>query len=304
MYLMNQNNNNTKKSALGKGLSALLENTDTDITSKADITGSPTIVGAIANIDVEKIEANPFQPRTDFDKEALQELSSSIKEHGVIQPVTVRKLGYDKYQLISGERRLKASKIAGLRVIPAYIRIANDQAMLEMAIVENIQRENLNAIEIAISYKRLIDECNLTQEELSERVGKNRSTVTNYLRLLKLPPEIQIGIRDGLLTMGHARALVNIDDIATQLDLYKQIIKNELSVRQAEDMARTQSRKKRPEKTTEEPLSPDFKKIRDVLSGKFETKIDLKSSKSGKGKIIIPFHSYDDLSRVLEMLNY
>ena len=298
------NINNNKKSALGKGLSALLENTDTDITSKADITGSPTIVGAIANIDVEKIEANPFQPRTDFDKEALAELSSSIREHGVIQPVTVRKLGYDKYQLISGERRLKASKMAGLKVIPAYIRIANDQAMLEMAIVENVQRENLNAIEIAISYKRLIDECNLTQEQLSERIGKNRSTITNYLRLLKLPPEIQIGLRDGLLTMGHARTLINVDDIATQLSLYKQIINNELSVRQAEDITRTGTRKKSGSKTEDEPLSADFKKIRDVLSSKFETKIDLKTTKSGKGKIVIPFHSYDDLSRVLEMLNY
>lgn len=294
---------NNKKSALGKGLSALLENSDTDITSKADFTGSPTIVGAIANIDVEKIEANPFQPRTDFDRHALEELSASIKEHGVIQPVTVRKLGYDKYQLISGERRLKASKIAGLRVIPAYIRIANDQAMLEMAIIENVQRENLNAIEIAMSYKRLIDECNLTQDQLSERIGKNRSTITNYLRLLKLPPEIQIGIRDGLVTMGHARALINVDDIATQLYLYKQIVKNEWSVRQAEQMARS-DRRKPVIKNTEEPLSADFKKIRDVLSSRFETKIDLTSDKSGKGKIVIPFNSYDDLSRVLEMLNY
>lgn len=295
---------NNKKSALGKGLSALLENTDTDITSKADITGSPTIVGAIANIDIEKIEANPFQPRTDFDKEALEELSSSINEHGVIQPVTVRKLGYDKYQLISGERRLKASKLAGLKVIPAYIRIANDQAMLEMAIVENVQRENLNAIEIALSYKRLIDECNLTQEQLSERIGKNRTTITNYLRLLKLPPEIQIGIRDGLVTMGHARALINIDDVAMQLSLYKQIISNELSVRQTEDMARFNGKRVTTEKSRPEPVTPEFKKIQDVLSSKFETRVDLKANKAGKGKIVIPFHSYDDLSRVLEMLNY
>lgn len=293
-----------KKSALGKGLSALLENTDTDITSKADITGSPTIVGAIANIEVEKIETNPFQPRTDFDKDALEELSASIKEHGVIQPVTVRKLGYDKYQLISGERRLKASKMAGLRVIPAYIRIANDQAMLEMAIVENVQRENLNAIEIALSYKRLIDECNLTQEQLSDRIGKNRTTITNYLRLLRLPPEIQIGIRDGLVTMGHARALINVDDVVMQLSLYKQIISSELSVRQTEDMARFNGKIKTSQKARPEPMLPEFKKIQDVLSGKFETKVDLKANKSGKGKIVIPFHSYDDLSRVLEMLNY
>ena len=298
------NINNNKKSALGKGLSALLENSDTDITSKGDITGSPTIVGAIANIEIEKIETNPFQPRTDFDKEALAELSDSIKEHGVIQPVTVRKLGYDKYQLISGERRLRASKLAGLKVIPSYIRIANDQAMLEMAIVENVQRENLNAIEIAISYKRLIDECSLTQEQLSERIGKNRSTITNYLRLLKLPPEIQIGIRDGLITMGHARAIINVDDIATQLSMYKQIVNNELSVRQTETMARTDGKKSISTKTPAQPLTPEFKKIQEVLSSKFETKIDLKASKSGKGKIVIPFYSYDDLSRVLEMLNY
>lgn len=297
----------SKKSALGKGLSALLQNEDTDVTSKADISGAPTVVGAVANIPVDKIEANPFQPRTNFEAEALQELSDSIKEQGIIQPVTVRKMGYDKYQLISGERRLKASKMAGLETIPAYIRIANDQAMLEMALVENIQRENLDAIEIAISYKRLLDECSLTQEQLSDRVSKNRSTVTNYLRLLKLPPEIQIGIRDNKITMGHARALINIDDIATQIALYKEIIDSEHSVRKAEEMARdaNSSRKfKKGDKQLKLKLSPELNRVQRDLSNKLETKIEIKSNAKGKGKLIIPFNNDDDFNRILEFFDY
>ena len=194
----------TKKSALGKGLSALLENADTDVTSKTGVPGSAGVVGSVAQIQLDQIEANPFQPRVDFDKEMLQELADSILQQGIIQPITVRKLGYDKYQIISGERRFKASKLAGLTTIPAYIRVANDQGMLEMALVENIQRQDLNALEVAISYKRLLEECALTQEELSTRVGKNRSTVTNFLRLLRLPPQIQASIRDGGLSMGQA----------------------------------------------------------------------------------------------------
>ena len=263
-----------KRNALGKGLSALLENPETDITTKSDLGGSSAIVGAVANIAIDKIEANPFQPRSNFDAEALQELSESIKEQGIIQPVTVRKLGYDKYQLISGERRYKASVMAGLKFIPAFIRIANDQAMLEMALVENIQRENLNAIEIAISYKRLIDECSITQEELCTRVGKNRTTVTNYLRLLKLPPEIQIGIRDNKITMGHARAIVNVNDVVAQLRIYNEIISNELSVRKVEDIARTisgtqkQGSKKKDSKSN---LTFEYKRIQDKLCSKFET---------------------------------
>ncbi|PKP01587.1 MAG: chromosome partitioning protein ParB, partial [Bacteroidetes bacterium HGW-Bacteroidetes-9] len=200
---------NPKKKALGRGLSAILESPETDITS-TDISGS-FVAGAIASLPVAQIEPNPFQPREDFDPEALNDLASSIKEQGIIQPITVRKMGYDKYQLISGERRLKASKLAGIEEIPCYIRIANDQQMLEMALVENIQRESLNALEIAISYQRLIDECELTQDELSQRVGKNRTTISNYIRLLKLPAELQVSIRDGKITMGHARALINID---------------------------------------------------------------------------------------------
>ena len=224
-----------KKRALGRGLDALLQSPETDITSR-DISGS-YVAGAIAEIDINLIEANPFQPRTEFDETALQELANSIKEQGVIQPVTVRKLGYNKYQLISGERRWRASKLAGLNKIPVFIRIANDEQMLELALIENIHRENLNAIEVAISYQRLIDECNMTQEEVSEKVGKSRSAVTNFLRLLKLPAEVQIAIRDGHISMGHARALINIDDKEQQLKLLQQIVEEEMNVRQTEELA-------------------------------------------------------------------
>ena len=296
----------SKKSALGKGLSALLQSEDTNVTSKSDFAGNSTVVGAVATISVDKIEANPFQPRTNFEAVALQELSDSIREQGIIQPVTVRKLGYDKYQLISGERRLKASKMAGMEYIPAYIRIANDQAMLEMALVENIQRENLDAIEIAISYKRLIDECSLTQEQLSDRVSKNRSTVTNYLRLLKLPPDIQIGIRDNKITMGHARALINIDDVATQIALYKEIIDSEHSVRKAEEMARdaNSNRKSKGEKQLKLKLSPELNRVQKELTGKLETKVEIKANAKGKGKIVIPFENDDDFNRILEFFDY
>ncbi|HQW23059.1 MAG TPA: ParB/RepB/Spo0J family partition protein, partial [Bacteroidia bacterium] len=220
-----------KKSALGKGLSALLESNDTDVTSNLSPAATGGVVGSIAQIPLEQIEPNPFQPRVDFDDTALGELAASIKEQGIIQPITVRKLGYDKYQIISGERRYKASKLGGLKTIPAYIRVANDQGMLEMAIVENIQRQDLNSLEVALSYKRLIDECGLTQEELSERLGKNRSTVTNFLRLLKLPPDIQASVRDGKISMGHARAILGVDDIDKQLYIYREILNKNLSVR-------------------------------------------------------------------------
>ena len=218
-----------KKRGLGRGLDAILQSPETDITS-ADISGN-YVAGAIAQIDIDKIETNPFQPRTDFDETALSELSESIKKQGVIQPVTVRKMGYDKYQLISGERRLRASKMAGLKQIPVFIRVANDEQMLEMALIENIHRENLNAIEVAISYQRLLEECKLTQDQLSEKVGKDRSTVANFLRLLKLPAEIQIAIRDGYITMGHARALVNISDRTRQLIILKRIIDEDAEFR-------------------------------------------------------------------------
>ncbi|MDA8895638.1 ParB/RepB/Spo0J family partition protein, partial [Flavobacteriales bacterium] len=223
-----------QKKALGRGLSAILSNPNTDITHSKNSTDTNTPLGSIGSLLLTTIEVNPFQPRSHFDQTALHELADSIKELGVVQPITVRKLGYDKYQLISGERRFRASKIAGLTKIPAYVRIANDQEMLEMALVENIQRQDLDAIEIALSYKLLQDECKLTQEKLSERVGKKRSTVSNYLRLLNLNPIVQAGIRDKMISMGHARTLVAIEDEEAQLELYKAILTDHLSVRQTE----------------------------------------------------------------------
>jgi ParB family chromosome partitioning protein len=297
-----------KRNALGKGLSALLENSDTDITSKNSVSeGTSAVAGSVANIPVDQVESNPFQPRTDFEEEALIELSESIKEQGIIQPITVRKLGYDKYQLISGERRLKASRLAGLKSIPAYIRIANDQNMLEMALVENIQRQDLNAIEIAISYKRLTDECSLTQEELSTRVGKNRTTVTNYMRLLRLPPEIQVSIRDGKITMGHARAILGIEDLTKQLSVYRDILSKQLSVREVEDLARANGNNSTGSKASSPAgnnLSFEFTKIQNVLSSHFGTKIQLKRNGNGSGRISIPFDNDEDLNRILELLNY
>lgn len=297
----------SKKPALGRGLSALLENASTDITTKTQVDGELRIVGSISSIPIEQIEANPFQPRTKFDVEAIEELAESIKQLGIIQPVTVRKLGYDKYQLISGERRFRASQLAGLKEIPAYIRIANNQAMLEMALVENVQRENLDAIEIAISMKRLISECNLTQENLSERIGKKRTTVTNFLRLLKLPAEIQMAIRKKAISMGHARALVNIDDEKQQLEICNAIIENGLSVRQAEDMSRgftPQTRKltKATKVAKQRGISFSQQKIKNDLSSFFKINVELSANKKGKGKIVIPFASEQELENIVELL--
>jgi ParB family chromosome partitioning protein len=292
-----------KKSALGRGLSALLENADTDVTSKA---GTEGVVGSVAHILLSQIEPNPFQPRTEFDEDALAELTASIKEQGIIQPITVRKMGYDKYQIISGERRFKASKRAGLTSVPAYIRVANDQGMLELALVENIQRHDLNALEVALSYKRLIDECSLTQEMLSERVGKNRTTITNFLRLLKLPPEIQTAIRNGSLSMGHARALTGVDDPIKQMHMFREIVDRQLSVRDAESIARESGNKSpvNKKKQQKEQLSFEFTKIQNILSSHFGSKISLQRSKTGNGKISIPFQNDEDLNRILELLNY
>jgi ParB family chromosome partitioning protein len=299
-----------KKNALGRGLSALLENASTDITTKASSPSEAVLAGGISSIPFEKIEANPFQPRTYFEEEALKELAASIKEHGIIQPVTLRKLGNDKYQLISGERRFRASQLAGLKEIPAYVRIANDQSMLEMALVENIQRENLDAIEVAISFKRLIDECNLTQEELSQKVGKNRSTVTNFLRLLKLPALIQVGIRTKQISMGHARALISIEDENKQIEIFKAIIENDLSVRQTEELAREGKKSTNIEKKVvdkkvkDEPiLSFEHRKIVDDLKHQFNTDVHLSISENGKGKLTFSFSSKEDLQRILDILN-
>lgn len=298
-----------KRNALGRGLSALLENANTDITN-TQLEGEGKVVGAVANIEISKIETNPFQPRTNFEEDALNELAASIKEHGIIQPITVRKLGYDKYQLISGERRFRASQLAGLTSLPAYIRIANDEAMLEMALVENIQREQLDAIEVAISYKRLIDECDLTQEQLSQKVSKQRSTITNYLRLLKLPVEIQLAIRNGDVTMGHARALINIDNEDKQLDIYNQIVLNSLSVREVEDLARGVKTeiKSGEAKSTEKVSSKATLSVEQLnfvndLRAVFNTKVQISKEASGKGKIVIPFKSDNDLKRILDLLD-
>jgi ParB family transcriptional regulator, chromosome partitioning protein len=297
----------TKRNALGKGLSALLESASTDITNNNQRLGVEpgAVVGSVSNIPVARIEANPFQPRTHFEEQALQELSESIKLHGIIQPVTVRKMGYDKFQLISGERRFRASQLAGLETIPAYVRVANDQAMLEMALVENIQRENLDAIEIAISYKRLIDECSLTQEELAEKVSKQRSTVTNYLRLLKLPPVVQLGIREKSITMGHARALINVEKQSDMEELYHRIMEEDLSVRDVEELARD-VKKIEPRikhKNLTGNLDDKFRDKIKSLSKQYNSKIELKSNMQGQGKLIIPFGNEDDLERLLDALD-
>lgn len=293
---------NNKRNALGKGLGALLQNPETDITSRSTQTSESGLVGSISEITIESIQANPFQPRTHFEEEALRELADSIHEMGLIQPVTVRKMGYDQYQLISGERRFRASQLAGLTTIPAYIRIANDQAMLEMALVENIQREELDAIEISLAYQRLIDEVKLTQEEVSEKVAKKRSTVSNYLRLLKLPPEIQMGIRQRKISMGHARALINIEDPRQQLNLFNQIISNELSVRQVEEAVREKKYSSASKKGSSILLPEALNEAISALKNRLEAKVDLKADSKGKGHLNIRFNSAEELERLLAKL--
>jgi len=295
------NNSKLKKRGLGRGLEAILQSPDTDITS-VDISGN-YVAGAIAELEIKKIEANPFQPRTDFDDMSLRELAASIKTQGVIQPVTVRKLGFDKYQLISGERRLRASLLAGIERIPAFIRVANDEQMLEMALIENIHRENLNAIEIAISYQRLIDECAVTQEILSERIGKNRTTITNYLRLLKLPPEVQIALRDGHITMGHARAIINVEDDTKRLIILQKIIENELNVRQVEALVRNLNNPVSAKKETEKQVIPErFRLAGNKLGDLFATKVEVKRNSKGKGALILNFGSDQEFDRLMELI--
>lgn len=292
----------TKRSrGLGKGLSALLENRDTDITSTTPV--KPVLAGSVSNVKVEQIEVNPFQPRQEFDRESLAELAASIETYGIIQPLTVRKMGYDKFQLISGERRFRAAQMAALTEVPVFVRIADDQAMLEMALVENIQRHDLDAIEVALSYQRLIDECGLTQEGMAEKVGKKRTTITNYLRLLKLPPEIQLGLRKNLITMGHARALVNAGSTAEQLAAFEKIVEEQLSVRDTELLTGAKAKSKRKSGGADEPLSFGHQKLREDLSEKFGTKIALKMAKKGNGQIVIPFNNPDDLARIAEILD-
>ena len=289
----------TKKQALGRGLSALLKDTP-NINSATD-KNAEKLVGSIIELALESVDVNPFQPRTYFDEEALRELASSIKELGVIQPITVRKLEGNKFQLVSGERRFRASKLIGNKTIPAYIRLANDQEMLEMALVENIQRKNLDPIEVALSYQRLIDEIQLTQEELSTRVGKKRSTVTNYLRLLKLDPILQTGMRDGFISMGHGRAMINVENTEDQLAIYEKILREKLSVRQTEEFVK--SLKAGTLAKTKKKVVPTFIKssLKDI-NEYFGHKVDITVSSSGKGKISIPFHSEEDFNRIKNLL--
>jgi len=305
-----------RKTGLGKGLSALLNDNDdrrheqdeqsvsAEYASQSPTGGSST--GSIGHVKISEIEINPFQPRTDFDADALEELAESIKLQGLIQPITVRRMSSNSYQLISGERRLRASKIAGLKTIPAYIRTADDQQMLEMALIENIQRENLNAIEVALSFQRMIDECNLRQDELGERVSKNRSTVTNYLRLLKLPPSIQASIRDNQISMGHARALISVPEVEKQLFIHQEILNKGLSVRKVEELVRAlQEEKPSSNKQKAKGHSFQFQKIEDDLATKFATRVKLNvNADKGKGTIQIPFNSEDDLNRILELLDW
>lgn len=293
-----------KKQALGRGLSALLKETKADITSASD-KNADKVVGNILEIELDLIEVNPFQPRTYFNEEALQELAGSITELGVIQPITVRKLEGNKFQLVSGERRFRASKLIGNKTVPAYIRIANDQEMLEMALVENIQRKDLDPIEVALSYQRLIDEIDLTQEEMSKRVGKKRSTISNYLRLLKLDPIVQTGIRDGFLSMGHGRALINIENSEDQLGVYEKIIQQKLSVRQTEQLVKSMKEgvDTTPQKISKKIETPQFLSTGiKTFSEYFGHKIDVKLSGEDKGKIIIPFHSEEDFNRLKKLL--
>ncbi len=287
--------NSKKVPALGRGLGALLKNADTDIT-----TSDNQPVGGISMIQIGNIEANPFNPRTSFEKEALDQLSSSILEHGIIQPLTVRKMGRNNYQLISGERRFKAAQMAQLTEIPCYIRIANDQSMLEMALVENIQRENLNAIEVAQSYQRLISECDLTQEQLSGKISKSRSDIANHLRLLKLLPEVQAAVRDRRISMGHARALVAIDNPEEQLALFHKIVKEELSVRSTEALSKkgnSSSEKRRPNEISSIDLATALH-----LSDRFQTKVKVSGTQKGKGNIVIHFSSEKEYQRITKLL--
>ncbi len=294
----------TRKQALGRGLSALLKDPENDIKSVAD-KNADKVVGNIVELELDAIEVNPFQPRSNFNDEALQELASSIRELGVIQPITVRKLDFNKYQLVSGERRYRASKLVGLETIPSYIRIANDQESLEMALVENIQRQDLDPIEIALSYQRLIEEIELTQEKLSDRVGKKRSTITNYLRLLRLDPIIQTGIRDGFISMGHGRTLVNIERREDQLEIYEQIIGGSLSVRQTEELVRKyHDTGKITKKAVSEvkDKAPFIVQSEKTLSEFLDTPVSTKTSDNDKGKVTISFQSREELERIIKLI--
>ena len=285
----------SKKNALGKGLGALLENAKTDITSKSG-NNLNAQAGLISRINIASITPNPFQPRIDFERESLLELTDSIKEHGIIQPITVRKIGRDNFQIISGERRYQACKIAKINEIPCYIRIANDEEMLEMAIVENIQRKNLNAIEIGLSYQRLIDECNLTHEQLSLKLSKNRSTISNFLRLLKLPIEVQKALRDSKITMGHARALLSFNSETEILNAFEKIISESLNVRETEGM----NPKKKFRKKENVVLTRYELRMENNISFQLKSKVRIKKNIKGKGQLVISFKNQDQLNEILD----
>jgi len=300
---VNMSNPKQNKDALGKGIRSLLQSIDADLkTGSGELKSS--VVEAVANfqrIPVGDIEPNPRQPRKDFDEAALQELAHSIKLHDLVQPITVSGLANGKFMLISGERRLRASKLAGLKDIPAYIRKANDQQLLELALLENLQREDLNAMEIALSYKRMMEELNHTQEEVAERMGKERSTVANYIRLLRLPPDIQAAVRKNIISMGHARALINVDTVDKQLYIFKEITKQGLSVRQTEDLVR-KLYKTGVNNSVKQQVPAAFKKIEDNLASHFSAKVKLNHSKKGSGTIMIEYYSIHDLNKILEQM--
>ena len=295
------------KKVLGRGLAALLSDAKNDINSASD-EGASKIVGKTAEIDIQTISANPFQPRTQFSEEHLEELAASIRQFGVIQPITVRKTGFNSFQLISGERRFRAARLAGLTHIPAYIRLANDQEMLEMALIENIQRRDLDPSEVATSFRQLIDSCHLTQEQMSERVGKKRSTITNYLRLLRLEPVIQAGMRDGILSMGHGRALINVDDPDAQMRIYQKIVEGSLSVRQTEKLVkdyqegRLDDKKPEGQKADATALPQERAEAAKSLGETLQAKIDVRVNAKGRGRIVIPFSSREDFERLKNLL--
>jgi len=290
--------NTVKKSPLGRGLGALIEGVEKEVLEKK--------VEVNLQIDINSIDSNPFQPRTRFDAQALEELAASIRQLGIVQPLTVRETGDGRFQLIAGERRLRAARIAGLTNVPAYVRTADDTAMLEMALVENIQREDLDAMEVAITYQRLIEECSLTQEQLSDRVGKQRSTVANYLRLLRLPAEIQLGIRNRSLTMGHARTLVNIEDPTKQINIFYHVIQEDLSVRATEDLVRhfqSQAAKDPAKEDKRKKLNSEYGELAGQLSKLFASEVQFRINEKGRGKIVIPFSDNDEMERIIALLD-
>jgi ParB family chromosome partitioning protein len=293
------------KDALGKGIRSLLQSIDSDLKNNAGQLKPQAVEAAtgVIRLPLENIETNPKQPRRDFDEQALQELAQSIKLHDIIQPITVSRLQGNQYRLISGERRLRAAKIAGIKDIPAYIRQANDQELLELALLENLQREDLNAMEIALSYKRMMEELDHTQEQVAERMGKDRSTVTNYIRLLKLPPDIQVAVRSGEISMGHARALINVDTVDKQLYIFNEIKSKQLSVRQTELLVRNLYKEKDGKKPATSALPETYKKVEDKLASHFSTRVKLKHSKNGSGQITFDYYSLEELNKLLDQMN-